>query len=84
MYSKTICHKKNKQVKFSLFRDVIIIPNINEICDSIDIWWSAIDKLNARNSMFCEVQTLLKMCPDISIKEAVKLLYQPNYENNMI
>lgn len=82
MYSKTICHKKHKKVKFSVFRDIIVIPNSRDMYDSIDIWWSETDKLNAHKSMFCEVQTLIKMCPDISITEAVSLLYQPTYENN--
>ena len=83
MYSNTISHKKNKKVNFSIFRDVIVIPNSRDMYDSIDIWWSATDKLNAHKSMFHEVQTLLNMCPDISMKEAIKLLYQPNHENNI-
>jgi hypothetical protein len=66
-----------KRVDFSVFRDVIIVPKISETCDSIDIWWSNTDKVNACKSMILEIKTLQSIYPDITIKEALKILYQP-------
>lgn len=54
-------NKRNKKVEFSIFRDVIIIPKLSEICESIDIiWWSQTDKINAYKSMNTEIQGLQK------------------------
>jgi hypothetical protein len=78
-------NKKKKRVDFSVFRDVIILPKISETCDSIDIWWSTTDRVNACKSMTLEIHDLQKKYPDMTYKQAVKLLYQPNnicyYEN---
>jgi hypothetical protein len=71
-------NKRNKRVEFSIFRDIIIIPKLSEICDSIDIWWSQTDKINACKSMNTEIQCLQKIYPNITIKEAMIMLYQPS------
>ena len=71
-------NKKNKKVEFSIFRDVIIVPKISETCDSIDIWWSSVDKINASKTMTDEILSLQRIYPDITIKEALKILYQPS------
>jgi hypothetical protein len=70
-------NKKKKRVDFSVFRDVIIVPKISETCDSIDIWWSNTDKVNAYKSMYLEIHDLQKKYPDMTYKQAMKLLYQP-------
>jgi len=67
-----------KRVDFSVFRDVIIVPKISETCDSIDIWWSNTDKVNACKSMTLEIHELQKKYPEMSYKQAMKLLYQPH------
>jgi hypothetical protein len=69
---------KKKRVDFSVFRDVIIVPKTSETCDSNDIWWSTTDKVNACKSMIDEIKTLQSIYPDMTYKQAVKLLYQPN------
>lgn len=67
-----------KKVDFSLFRDVIIIPNKRETCDSIDLWWSYSDVRKAYSSMHDEIQVIQKIYNDnITQKEAMKILYQP-------
>jgi hypothetical protein len=67
-----------KRVDFSVFRDVIIVPKISETCDIIDIWWSNTDKVNACKSMTLEIRDLQKKYPDMTYKQAMKLLYQPH------
>jgi len=88
-YNITIEESKNskKKVEFSNFRDVIVIPRTSELYDSIDIWWSDVDKCKARFSMITEIQILMKKYPHITIKKAMEILYQPSnvnedYDNN--
>ena len=75
--NENIKKSKKKRVDFSVFRDVIIVPKISETCDSIDIWWSNTDKVNAYKSMYLEIHDLQKKYPDMTYKQAMKLLYQP-------
>jgi hypothetical protein len=70
-------YKRNKKVEFSVFRDIIIIPKLSEICDTNDIWWSHTDKIKACTSMSMEIQCLQKIYPNITVKEAMRILYQP-------
>ena len=72
-------NKKNKKVDFSIFRDIIIIPKLSEVCDSIDIWWSNTDKIKAYKSMTTEIENIQRIYPGITVKEAAKILYQPSY-----
>lgn len=70
-------NKKNKKVEFSIFRDVVIIPKLSETCHS-NIWWSNVDKINATKTMRDEILSLQRIYPDITAKEAIKILYQPS------
>ena len=71
-------NKKNKKVEFSIFRDVVIVPKLSETCNTIDIWWSDVDKINASKTMRDEILGLQRIYPDITVKEALKILYQPS------
>jgi hypothetical protein len=88
-YNISIEESKNskKKVEFANFRDVIVIPRTSELYDSIDIWWSDLDKCKARFSMITEINLLMKKYPHINIKQAMEILYQPpnfnhDYDNN--
>jgi len=73
--------KKVKNVRFHNLIKVVLIPKINElfsVIDRCDMWWSENDKLNACKSMYAELQTLQKRHPCMTLKQAMKLLYQPN------
>jgi len=70
--------KNNKRVRFHNFIDVILIPKMSELYDSIDIWWSERDKASAHLMMYCEIQTLQRIHPTMTMKQAMKLLYQPD------
>jgi hypothetical protein len=78
----SLIHKTQKKVQFSLFRDIILIPKNSEIYDRIDLWWSDLDKRKAFLSMYTEIKTLQNRHPDMTYKQALKLLYQPNNIRN--
>jgi hypothetical protein len=71
-------NKKNKRVRFHNLIQVVLVPKISDLYDTIDIWWSNTDKLNANKSMYDEIQVLRKRHPAMTLKQAMKLLYQPN------
>ena len=79
---KNIKNIKNiKRVRFHNLIKVVLIPKISElysIIDRRDMWWSENDKLNAHKSMYAELQILQKRHPCMTLKQAMKLLYQPN------
>lgn len=70
--------KKYKQVRFHNLIQIILIPKVSELYDMTDIWWSERDKVNAYKSMYDEIQVLQKIHPSMTLKQAMKLLYQPN------
>jgi len=72
-------HQLNiKKVKFSPF--ITICPNDTFIDKHTisNLWWSELDKAYAYSSMFIEIKNLQNNHPTITIKQAMKLLYQPN------
>ena len=71
-------NKKNRSVRFHNVIKIVLIPKVSELYDTIDIWWSEMDKLNAYKSMYAEIQVLQKRHPAMTFKQAMKLLYQPN------
>jgi hypothetical protein len=70
--------KNNKRVRFHDLTRVILIPKMSELYDSIDIWWSESDKVAANAMMYCEIKTLQRIHPTMTMKQAMKLLYQPD------
>jgi hypothetical protein len=71
-------NKSHKKVEFSNFRDVIYIPKTSELYDTIDLWWSQIDKSKAYSSMANEIKNIQMLFPNMTMKQAMKFLYQPN------
>ena len=71
-------NKKYKRVRFHNLIQIVLIPKVSDLYDSIDIWWSNTDKLNAHKSMYDEIQVLQKRHPAMTLTQAMKLLYQPN------
>lgn len=67
-----------KRVSFQNIIKVVLIPKYKDICDCKDIWWTEIDKQNAMIFMKHEIITLQKIHPNMTFKQAAKLLYQPN------
>lgn len=70
--------KNNKRVRFHDLTRVIFIPKMSELYDTIDIWWSESDKVAANAMMYREIQTLQRIHPTMTMKQAMKLLYQPD------
>jgi hypothetical protein len=67
-----------KKVRFSPF--VRVFPN-NTFIERQHIpylWWSELDKLYASSTMNREIQNLQKNHPTITMRQAMKLLYQPD------
>jgi regulatory protein YycI of two-component signal transduction system YycFG len=71
-------NKKNKRVRFHNLIQMVLVPKVSELYDMTDIWWSERDKVNAYKSMYDEIQVLQKRHPSMTLKQAMKLLYQPN------
>ena len=68
----------NKKVTFSTWVNVFPNPCFIEIPSKKYLWWSESDKNAAQLSMIFEIRDLQKKHPSITIKQAMKLLYQPN------
>jgi hypothetical protein len=74
-----------KKVKFATW--ILVYPNPNSlITDNISyLWWTENDKLAACYAMNKEIRSLQHIHPNMTIKQAMKLLYQPNnivYDKN--
>ena len=76
--NNTIISKKNKKVRFSIYTYVHPNPTILDVEICKYLWWSEIDKTTAHFAMFSEIQNLQKIHPTMTMKQAMKLLYQPN------
>lgn len=80
--SESSCKNKTKnkikKVNFQNIITVIYIPKYKDVCDAKDIWWNEIDKRSAMIFMNSEINTLMRIHPNMTYKEAMKLLYQPN------
>jgi hypothetical protein len=67
-----------KRVRFSPF--ITICPN-NSFIERQHIpylWWSELDKMTAYSTMHYEIRRLQMNHPSMSMKQAMKLLYQPD------
>ena len=70
--------KKNKKVRFSIYTYVHPNPTILDVEICKYLWWTEFDKSAAYFAMFAEIQNLQKKHPTMTMKQAMKLLYQPN------
>jgi hypothetical protein len=67
-----------KQVRFSPFIRIISNPNILELENYKYLWWTELDKRIAHSMMFREINQLQSIHPSMTLKQAMKLLYQPD------
>jgi hypothetical protein len=71
-------NSSNKKVRFSTWVSVFPNPYFIEIPTKKYLWWSESDKNDAQLTMIFEIRNLQKTHPSITVKQAMKLLYQPN------
>lgn len=80
-----LCDTNEKHVTFHDFHDVIIIQSIDDIeyySNKCDLWWSNLDyyqfRLFSKNEVLYFIEYYKNNSNiDISVKEAISLLYQP-------
>lgn len=78
--------KMKKKIKFSPSVRVVLIPTAIEyeeanICDLI--WWKDADYRLFKQDAVQELKSFLIERPDLNAKEAIKLLYQCKFDNEM-
>lgn len=66
-----------KNVTFSLFNNIFLIAKYDEE-DIYKLWWSYLDNVESVKDAKKEIGILLGIHPSMNIKQAKKLLYQPN------
>jgi hypothetical protein len=67
-----------KKVTFNKIIEVYIIPSFFTNIDKLNLWWNKNDVNNAVFSCKTEIANLIEIHPQMEIKYARKLLYQPN------
>jgi hypothetical protein len=67
-----------KIVKFNNIANLHLIPSRHEINNCRELWWSTMDQSWARFTALQEIKDLRRKHPLMTIKQALKLLYQPN------
>lgn len=70
--------KKRKRVRFSIYTFIYPNPTIIDVEICKYLWWTELDKSAAYFAMFSEIQNLQRIHPTMTMKQAMKLLYQPN------
>jgi hypothetical protein len=78
LFCSTSCISDKKKVRFSSFIREFRNPTLIERSHFPYLWWSELDKSTARYNMYNEIQNLQKIHPTITVKQAMKLLYQPD------
>lgn len=69
----------NKKVIFAHLIDIIYIPRKEATKDIKEIlWWNESDRKKAVNNTYFELNQLMRHHPIMTVKQAKKLLYQPN------
>ena len=66
-----------KKVRFDK-ATIFIFECIKEEIINKDLWWSKEDQVESRKSAFDEINRLRKIHKTISVRDALRLLYQPN------
>jgi len=67
-----------KKVRFSPFIRVFPNPTFIERSHYPYLWWTELDKSTAYMMMHTEIHNLQKKHPNITMRQAMKLLYQPD------
>jgi hypothetical protein len=78
LFCNTSCVTYKKKVRFSSFIREFSNPTFIEKSHYPYLWWSESDKSLARCNMSSEIQNLQRIHPNMTVKQAMKLLYQPN------
>jgi hypothetical protein len=78
LFCSTSCISQKKKVHFSKYIREISNPTYIEESSFKNLWWSQLDKYTACYMMKLEIHNLQKIHPSMTIKQAMKLLYQPN------
>ena len=78
LFCSTSCINQRKKVHFSDYIREISNPTYIDESNSKYLWWSHLDKSTACYMMQLEIQNLQKIHPAMTVKQAMKLLYQPN------
>ena len=78
LFCSTSCISDKKKVRFSSFITEYRNPTFIERSHFPYLWWSELDKSAARYNMYNEIQSLQRIHPTMTVKQAMKLLYQPN------
>jgi len=65
-----------KQVRFNK-ATIYIYETIEEKIKK-DLWWSQEEHIESKKSVFEEISRLRSIHPTISLRDALRLLYQPN------
>jgi len=68
----------NKKVHFSTWVTVFPNPCFIEIATKKYLWWSESDRTAAHLTMIFEIRNLQKSHPSMTVKQAMKILYQPS------
>jgi predicted transcriptional regulator len=76
--NNNIITKKKKNVRFSIYTYIHPNPTILDMESCKYLWWTEFDKSAAYFAMFTEIQNLQRNHPTMTMKQAMKLLYQPN------
>ena len=67
-----------KQVRFNTVKYIHIVPYLTEYISPNELWWSKKDQTDSIISAQKEVKNLISMHKSMKLKEALKVLYQPN------
>jgi len=78
LFCSTSCISDKKKVRFSSFIREFRNPTFIEKSHFSYLWWNELDKSAAYHTMRCEIQNLQKKHPSMTVKQAMKLLYQPD------
>jgi len=78
---KELCSPIKKEVSFSDTVHVCLIPTRNmlkesKLCETL--WWSNEDYVQFKSDFIQELKEMLEKFPNISPRDSVKLLYQPD------
>ena len=78
LFCSTSCVSYKKKVRFSCFIREFRNPMFIEKSHFPYLWWSELDKSSACHMMRNEIHNLQKKHPTMTVKQAMKLLYQPD------
>jgi hypothetical protein len=76
---------EKRKVKFQPAVRVVLIPSRTEYIASnllVTLWWSDIDYSAFKNSAVMELKAVMRSNSISNSKEAIRLLYQPNFDEN--